>query len=263
MAVPAGDATAMEFVLDRLLDSGPVPAWAVIEVGPETVNAENAWWMPLHVRRQLTWEHLPTHARAAIKGHAAWAYLETRLVPAYAYRQQIVAESKATVRDWLARPTSSVPAAGSTTSSSSDPATPLDWSAIIRAPARPPDDQLFENSRVGARTTIRKSLTPYRIGGPVVAALERMLDKCRSAGVRVVLLGVPTCSAHRAEYTPAIESAYDEFIGRLAAEYGCRYVDGRNWVPDGLFRDTLHVDVEGGKLFTRRLGQELKGLPAN
>jgi hypothetical protein len=262
LAVPAGDAISMEFLLDQLLRTGPVPKWAVIELSPETVNAENAWWMPLHVLRQLNWEHVPTHARAAVKGHAAWPYLESRLVPTYTYRKQIVAESKAAVRDWRSRPAASPGAAPG--ASTADPAAPLNWSAIIQAPARPPDDQLFENSRVGAQTILRRSLTPYRIGGPVVDALERMLAKCRAAGTHVVLLGVPTCSAHRAEYTPPIEAAFDEYIQKLIAEYGCRYADGRDWVPDSLFLDTLHVDVPGGKLFTRRLARDvLKRLPLN
>ena len=261
LAVPAGDAITMEFLLDRLLATGPVPKWAVIEVSPETVNAENTWWMPLHVLRQLNWEHVPTHARAAVKGKAAWPYLEARLVPTYTYRKQIVAETRLAVRDWLPRPTAGG-GAGPAVATADPTPLPLNWTDIIRAPARTSDDQLIENSRIGARTTIRKSLTPYRIGGPVVAALERMLGRCRAAGVRVVLLGIPTCSPHRAEYTPPIEAAYDGYVRRVAAEYDCLYVDGRDWVPDTLFRDTLHVDVEGGKLFTRRLANEvLKGLP--
>ena len=94
MAVPAADGITMEFLLDQLLATGPVPRWAVIEVSPETVNAKNTWWMPLHVLRQLNWEDVPTHARAAVKGNAAWPYLEARLVPTYTYRKQIVAETK-------------------------------------------------------------------------------------------------------------------------------------------------------------------------
>jgi len=261
MAVPAGDAITMEFLLDQLLETGPVPKWAVIEVSPETVNAENAWWMPLHVLRQLNWEHVPTHARAAIKGHAAWPYLESRLVPTYTYRKQIVAETKTALRDWWTNPPAVGPGATPGTSPS-DPVAPLNWSAIIQAPARPPDGQLLENSRIGAQTTVRKSLTPFRVGGPVVEALERTLAKCRKAGIHVLLLGVPTCSAHRAEYSPAIETAYQEYLDSLVAEYGCRYADGRDWVPDTLFLDTLHVDVPGGKLFTRRLAEDvLKTLP--
>jgi hypothetical protein len=255
MAVPAADAITMEFLLDQLLAKGPVPKWVVIEVSPETVNAENTWWMPLHVLRQLNWEHVPTHARAAVRGNAAWPYLEARLVPTYTYRKQIVAETKVTVRDWLPKPSTTPgapPAAGA------DPTPlPLNWTEIIRAPDKTSNDQLAENSRLGASTTIRKSLTPYRVGGAVGAALERMLDRCRSAGVRVVLLGVPTCSPHRAGYTPPIEAEYDAYIQRLVVEYGCRYVDGRDWVPDAMFRDTLHVDVEGGKRFTRRLAREV------
>ena len=262
LAVPAGDAITMEFLLDQLLETGPVPRWAIVEVSPETVNAENTWWMPLHVLRQLNWEHVPTHARAAVKGHAAWLYLEARCVPTYTYRKQIAAETKTAVRDWW--PKDAADSAGGSIAGGSDPTPlPLNWTEIIRAPAKPADDTLIENSRVGATTTIRKSLTPYRIGGPVAAALERTLDKCRAAGIQVILLGIPTCSPHRAEYTPPIETAYSDYLNRLVGEYGCRYVDGRDWVPDTLFLDTLHVDVEGGKYFTRRLAREvLKGLLA-
>jgi hypothetical protein len=261
MAVPAADAIAMEFLLDQLLESGPIPKWAVIEVSPETVNAENTWWMSVHVLRQLNWEHVPTHIQAAIKGKAAWPFLEARLVPTYTYRKQIVAETKETIVDWLPKKE----AAGQGPAVTPDPSpVPLNWADLIRAPAKPPDDQLIENSRVGGQTIIRKSLTPYRVGGLSATALERMLVKCRSAGVRTILLGIPTCSAHRAEYTPAIEDEYDAFVRRLVTEYGCRYVDGRDWVPDTLFLDTLHVDIDGGKLFTRRLaGEVLNGLPSN
>ena len=182
-------------------------------------------------------------------------------MPTYTYRKQIVAEAKEEVRGWWPTPA----AGGGTPAAGADPTPlPLNWTEIIRAPEKTSNDQLVENSRLGASTTIRKSLTPYRIGGPVGAALERMLDRCRSAGIRVVLLGMPTCSPHRAGYTPPIEADYDGYIQKLVAEYGCRYVDGRDWVPDAMFRDTLHVDVAGGKLFTRRLAREvLKRLPAD
>lgn len=258
LAVPAGDAVSMEFLLDRLLATGPTPRWAVIEISPETVNAENGWWMPLHVLRQLNWDDVPTYAGLALKGNAGWIYLESRLVPTYTYRKQIVAETRAAVRDWL--PTRRLLAAPVPRPSPRSPASPLNWSEIIQAPPKPETAQLLENSRVGAATTARKALRRYRVGGPVVAALERTLDRCRAAGVRVVLLGVPTCSAHRAEYTPDIEAAYDAYVHRLTAEYGCRYLDGRAWVPDTQFLDTLHVDPDGKEHFTQRLGQALKGL---
>jgi hypothetical protein len=262
MAVPAADGMTMDFLLDQLLSTGPVPKWAVIEVSPETVNEENTWWMPLHVLRQLNWTDVPACAGPAIKGNAAWPYLESRLVPTYTYRKQIVSESKLAVHDWLTKPPAT-PVNGVAPKTGSDPTPlPLNWTEIIRAPEKTSNDQLVENSRLGAETTIRKSLRDYHVGGPAADGLERMLARCRSAGIKVILLGIPTCSPHRAGYTPAIEAAYDEFIQRLVTEYGCRYVDGRDWIPDALFRDTLHVDVDGGKLFTRRLAREvLKGLP--
>src|SRR5947209_17141023 len=180
LAVPAADGITMEFLLDHLLAQGPAPTWAIIEISPETVSAENTWWMPLHVLRQLNWEQVPTHARAAIKGNAAWPYLEARLVPTYTYRKQIIAETKVAVRDWLTRPTTQASADGTKMVGHDPTPVPLDWSDIIRAPAKTSDDRLVENSRIGASTTIRKSLRSYHIAGPVVAALERMLEKCRA-----------------------------------------------------------------------------------
>lgn len=261
MAVPAADGTTMEFLLDQWLETGPVPQWAVVEVSPETVNTHNTWWMPLHVLRQLNWEHVPTHSWAAVKGNAAWPYLESRLVPTYTYRKQIVAEAKNAVRERLHPTAPALPPDPTVVRADPSPV-PLNWTEIIKPKPRASDEQLMENSRLGAQTTIRKSLTPYRVGGLTAAALERMLGRCREAGIKVILLGIPTCSPHRAAYTPEIEAAYDGYIRTLMAGYDCLYVDGRAWVPDTLFLDTLHVDVEGGKLFTRRLAREvLKDLP--
>jgi hypothetical protein len=256
MAVPAADGTTMEFLLDQWLQTGPVPLWAVVEVSPETVNAENTWWMPLHVLRQLNWEHVPTHSWAAIKGNAAWPYLESRLVPTYTYRKQIVAEAKNTVKERL-YPTTPVQPPDPTVARADPSPVALNWTEIIKPKPRTSDDQLLENSRLGAQTTIRKALSPYRVGGRAAEALERMLGRCRDNGIRVILLGIPTCSPHRAAYTPEIEAAYDGYIRKLMAEYDCLYVDGRAWVPDTLFLDTLHVDLDGAKLFTRRLAREV------
>jgi hypothetical protein len=164
-----------------------------------------------------------------------------------------VAEVKADVRDWLPKRS-----AGGGPAPRFDPSpVPIDWNDLIRAPAKASDDQLFENSRAGARTVVRKSLNPYRVGGLTSAALERMLGKCRAHGIRIMLLGIPTCSPHRDEYTPAIESIYDAYLQKLIIEYDCRYVDSRDWVPDKEFLDTLHVDDTGGKHFTRRLADEV------
>ena len=232
----------------------------MIEVSPETVNAENTWWMPLHVLRQLNWEHVPTHARAAVRGNAAWPYLEARLVPTYTYRKQIVAEAKEEVRGWWPTPAAGggTPAAGA----GPDAAAPeLDGDHPAPEKRATTNWSRTAGSAEHDDPQVAHPIPDRRAGG---AALERMLDKCRSAGIRVVLLGVPTCSPHRAGYTPPIEAR----LRRLHSEARDRVrlpVRGRPRLgPDAMFRDTLHVDVAGGKLFTRRLAREvLKRLPAD
>jgi hypothetical protein len=73
----------------------------------------------------------------------------------------------------------------------------------------------------------------------------------------VILLGIPACSAHRNEFTANVEAAYSEYIDRLVRDYGCRFVDARDWVPDAMFGDTLHVRADsGGVRFTARFTRE-------
>src|SRR5262249_4068649 len=142
MAVPAADGMTMDFLLDQLISTGPVPRWAIIEVSPETVNEENTWWMPLHVLRQLNWTHVPACAGPAIRGTAAGPYLEPRRVPTYPYGKQIVGETKLAVRDWLTKPAAATPN-GRPTPSGSDPTPlPLNWTEIIRSPEKTSNDQL-------------------------------------------------------------------------------------------------------------------------
>jgi hypothetical protein len=129
--------------------------------------------------------------------------------------------------------------------------------------AAPPTDAkseqvLLERMQRGAEEDVRRWLRDYRIGGPTPTALERILDRCRTEGIHVILLGIPSCSFHRKEITPDIDAAYTGYINRLVADYGCRFVDCRDWVPDLMFGDTLHLRTEtGGKLFTDRFTREV------
>jgi len=253
LAIPAGDAISAEFLLDQMLKRGQKPRWAVIEVSPETVNAFNPW-MVAHVMRQLNWEHVHSHFWPARRGRALWLYLEARSVPVYTHRKQLVKEAKSSVHDWLPHSAPAGPAAV---------AAPLDWKDVMRPPERLPDDELLTLSQNRAATITRRWLRDYHAGGVTAEALERMLDRCRGAGIGVVLLGIPACSAHRAEFTPQIELEYTGYIDRLTREYGCRFVDARDWMPDTLFLDDMHLRFEdGGKLFTERFVRDvLSGLP--
>jgi Protein of unknown function (DUF1574) len=252
LSVPAGDAISAEFILDQLLSRGQKPRWAVIEVSPETVNSHNMW-MIAHVMRQLNWEHVWSHFWTARRGKALWYYLEARTVPVYTHRKQLVKDAKSAARDWLPH----------TNGAEAQPAVPLDWKDVMRPPEQPTNEELLKLSRERASLTTRRWLTPYHAGGVTAEALERVLGRCRSEGIGVILLGIPACTAHRAEFTPAIEAEYTAYINRLTVDYGCRFVDARDWIPDTLFLDDMHLRFEdGAKVFTDRFVREvLVGLP--
>src|SRR4029077_18970210 len=170
-------------------------------------------------------EHVVSHFQTAKRGRALWFYLESRTVPIYTHRKQLVKEAKAEVREWLPKAAGggARPAAG-----------PLDWEDVIR-PKSPTDDELLKISRNNASLTTRRWLTPYHANGVTPQALERVLDRCRAEGIGVVLLGIPACTAHRAEFTTEIEAEYIGYIHGLTKTFGCRWVDAREWMPDTFF----------------------------
>ena len=134
---------------------------------------------------------------------------------------------------------------------------PLDWEDVIR-PKRPTDDELLKISRNNASLTTRRWLTPYHANGVTPQALERVLDRCRAEGIGVVLLGIPACTADRAEFTAEIEAEYIGYIHGLTKTFGCRWVDARDWMPDTLFLDDLHLRFEdGATVFTERFAREV------
>ena len=246
MSVPAGDPISAEFILDQMLKAGVKPRFVVMEVSPETVNFHNMW-MAGHVMRQLNWEHVYSHFETAKRGKALWHYLEARCVPVYTHRKQLTIEMKKTARGWLTKGGGVAPVAK-----------PLDWEDVIRPPERLPEDELLRYSQTRAEYSTRRWLTPYHADGLTAQALERIIVRCKVDGIGVVLLGIPACTAHRKEFTPEVEVSYMLLINRMTREYGCRFIDARDWMPDTLFLDDLHLRFEdGAKVFTDRLVREV------
>ncbi len=250
-AAPGGDAISAEFVLNRLLDSGVKPELVVMEVWPEAFNARSPFLIQ-HVVRQFNWEDVPSQAVPATRAKAGRLFAQARLVPGYTHRRQIVRDVKMWAIELLRRePASHRPPTDKLA------AGPLDWDDVIRAAAPGPESDLTELSQVGARETVRKWLTPYQLAGPATEALERILTRCRAEGIRVLLVDMPACSAHRDEYTPEIRAQFTRFIDRLTIDHGCRFVAVNDWLPDSQYIDALHVSHEGGREFTRRFTRDV------
>jgi hypothetical protein len=263
-SVVAGDSLSAEFVFERILARGTKPECVVLEVSPEMLT-DRPPFMREHAVRQLKWSHLFTDLPTILRANAGWMYVEGRLAPVYTHRRQLVREGKSAIREWLPAPGMTSPAAGPAAAIPGRPAAPdtdpgSDLAPGFAAPSPAATDEslLLKQSQYGAEKVVRRWLRDYRIGGPAPPALERILDRCRSEGIRVILLGIPACSAHRNEFMPAVEAAYTGYVDRLVREYGCQFVDARDWVPDTSFGDTLHVRSDtGGVAFTARFSREV------
>jgi hypothetical protein len=264
--IVAGDSLSSEFVFTRLLDRGMKPDWIVLEVSPEMVD-DKPPFMREHAVRQLTWPDLFTNLPTIVRANATWVYVEGRCVPVYSHRRQIVQNAKDAIRDYLpaqgpppqlVQPGANMPGRPVDTS---DPGLAMKPAFTVPAQGSNPDE-LLKQSQYGAEEVVRRWLKDYRIGGPTPAALERILDRCRAEGIRVILLGIPACSFHRKEITPEVDAAYTGYVNKLVADYDCRFVDCRDWAPDLMFGDTLHLRSEtGGMMFTERFTREVL-LPA-
>jgi hypothetical protein len=270
-AVPAGDFLVMDYLFDRHLHHGVRPVVAVIEVAPELL-AEHNRWVPEYLRRQQRWRDclgtLPDVWRTGNLGRL----VQNRLLPLHVQRYGLWCEAGRLLDEgwdaWAAayaRPVPRTPAergvgipacqpfengrqeclphTGRQEYLPHDPGPPVRNPALVSA--RPP--------------VIERWLREYRIGGGAEAALERLLDRCRRHGVLTLLVAPPVASGHRGLYTPDIEAAFAGHLRRLATEYGCGFVDCRDWLGDGYFTDHHHLGAEGARCYSARLGREVLG----
>jgi hypothetical protein len=256
--VLAGDSLSAEVVFQQLLARDVRPQWLVVEVSPETLNTTLPF-MRENAARVLKWNDLSEHSSAIVKSRAGWIYLESRLVPIYTHRRELVRTGKRGLGYKLSQPPAN-PAPKPASGAPPAPGRPVE-AGEPAAPQLAPmsnEEALLKASQFGASTEVRRWLRNYTIGGMAPAALERLLSRCRDEQVKVVLLGIPACTAHRQEFTPAIEQEYLSYIERLVREFGCRFVDARDWVPDALYEDALHLrGVDGAGYFTRRFTRDV------
>jgi hypothetical protein len=91
-------------------------------------------------------------------------------------------------------------------------------------------------------------------------ALRRILEMCRSAGIKVFLLKTPEGKDFRALYSPAASAMIDSYIAKIQGEYGVPLIDATTWVGREGFTDGHHMNGTGAVEFTRRFGEELSAL---
>jgi hypothetical protein len=239
-AVPVGDPTVAERILEDLFRQGYRPKLVVVEVSPETL-ARRDNWLYQHALRLLEWRDVPEALPALCRNGRIMYLFRGRLLPLCTHRYLICKEAIAGVSS-LFHPVPRTPACDMEVGEpvESDPEPPELTPATVA---------LMEAAYRG----LGRELQDYRVGGVSSHRLERLLERCRSQGVAVLLLGVPVSSPHRRAYTPEVDERYRDYLRELTQRYGCTYSDWRDALPDEYFTDNHHVHPEGAVYFSRRL----------
>lgn len=254
-AVLAGDAVVFDFLLERLIAQGTPPALAIMEMSPETLSYP-AHWLEDHVTRMFTWRDLPAWLGEIVARGRLDAFLENRLQPIHVYRSELLGWLTLERGPYLRVPLPDPPALPDEREARRPARIPTGAHPVVLARATGGSGKPDAQTSSGL-SRMREWLEDYRIGGLETRSLESALARCRAAGVRVVLVGVPVTSWHRDLYTPEILAAYDAYLGPLLEETGVRYLEFRDRVPDELFKDNHHLAPEGGAVFGRMLAREV------
>jgi hypothetical protein len=253
LSVPAGDPIAQEFILNHLLETGIRPRMVVAEVGPDFLRQRNELFS-MHHHRQMVWSDVPTCVHDVARVHHLPDLIASRCVPLYVHRRGL-REQSLNALDHLDSPLAAfLQVKGGSEEVEARPEinsvmnlVPPDVSPLTADQ----EQQFAEMSRSGDR-----SFRDYQITGSTLAALERMLTRCRKEGIEVLLVAGPMLSYWRCHYTSEIEGAYQQCIDRLVRTYGCSYADYRERLPDRYFKDCMHPNEAGMLYFTRLLAQE-------
>ena len=72
-----------------------------------------------------------------------------------------------------------------------------------------------------------------------------------------MLVRMPEGSTFRALYPQEVAARVDRFVQELAAEFGCRVADCRDWMPDEAFADGHHLLRDPASAFSERLAREM------
>jgi hypothetical protein len=223
-AVTGGDPLVHDRLVQGMLQEGRRPGLLLVEVSPEHFTVHSPL-LGQQVLRLMTWTDLPRYLPEAARYSPVRQLVTSRLLPTYTHRYQIRkrllgGQHAAVVRTWDGGEAKLV----------------LEQSEPLKPSAR-----------------LVRWFQDYRLSRLTTAALERLLDRCKTAGVPVVLVGAPEATCNRRLVTPAAEAAYLGYVHRLGERYGCRFVDLRDRIPDDGFHDEMHLNGQGAAEFSRAI----------
>jgi hypothetical protein len=237
--------------LRRALAQGIRPKAVVIEVLPVMLHNEGLWMddpsfdpnylEPRRVRWSDLWELRRCEAGAVRLHFQHW--LEHHSAPSFFHRAALLTR----LAPWLLERTWG----------------PATWEGIITASGRNPCPKFVtsEQQRTltqGTHDFYQPNMAFMAVHPRTDEVLRELLDLClREQIVVCALIRTPESSEFRGWYRPETRDLINGYLTKLAHEYGTRYVDASDWVPDPYFVDGHHLLDDGANLFTQRFWQEV------
>jgi hypothetical protein len=254
-AIPASDPVTMEYAFAEYLKRGARPEWVIVEICPESINHHDEWFAQ-HVIRQWRWEDIAHHFVDICRTNNLGRLALARFVPLYLHRHQFVKMVREHVAAWEAPPQQPDQIRQSTKTVTAQLVSRQRTPALVPPPAsKPIDPRLVEKFHAGA-DHVGRYLRHYEIGGARIESLERLLANCQAHGCKILLLGAPVTSPHRAIYTPAIDAQYRSYVKHLQEKFGCEFLEGRERIPDHWFIDNHHASLSGAMYFSQIVAEE-------
>ena len=237
--VPGGDYITSEKMLNSLLAQGVKPRLVLLEFCPELLN-HTIGWLNLHTVRTLCWHDLKEFGSDLSTMQHLQRFVACRLFPLVQYRNFI----RTRLQDRFLSKDTTLRSPQETLLAATD----HHWIVELEQPAWPMERQMSE---------LAGHFVKYEIGGQPVACLTRMLRRCKSEQIEVVLIEPPVTEAHQAFYTPVIEQQYEDYYQQLRTEYGTSRFRYRNAVPEEEFYDHHHCNRSGAHRWGQMVVQDV------
>jgi hypothetical protein len=242
LAVPAGDLTTSDFLLENVFREKIHPQLVVVEVLPELLSRTNRWLM-MHVLRQMTWRDSLANFGEVCRSGGLKRLVGVRTIPLYYFREPMLEQLTASVSPSPPPDSTSDVATSSDTPRARSSAPPADWSSESLSKGLPGyDAQWFRN---------------YSIGGCSAEALERLLRRCQREGCPVLLVALPLPSPRRALYTFKIEAEFRAYMQETCERHHCSFIDLRDQLADNMFIDHHHIGHWGADVFGRLMARKV------
>jgi hypothetical protein len=240
----AGSPMTSLLYLRRLLARGILPDWLLLEVWPPFFSADNflaAEDERLDPRRLegVDWQALERHASSNADLRRGW--YRDLLLPWYFHRSIFVGYFAPSWRG----------PKGIFDDDVWSGLDPFGWREI----------GALSHARYPAQLArFRRRWAPifasFRPGAAEDARIREVLELCRARGVAVSLFRMPESSDLRSSYSSAANRSFDEYVERLATEFGAEAIDARDWSPDEDFGDAFHLTASGAAAFAHRFAAE-------